>query len=92
MKAVDQRRREIVCAGQISSRVVARQRKSRDVRLVVKWSQIQLQSGSAQYAPTRPDAIVVVAETPCGLVATAVEVCPSVAMVCRKALRTRLGV
>jgi hypothetical protein len=28
----------MVCAGQISPRVVARQRKSRDVRLGVKWS------------------------------------------------------
>jgi hypothetical protein len=34
----------------------------------VKCSQVQLQSGSAKYAPTRNDAIVVDAETPCDLV------------------------
>ena len=32
----------MVCAGQISPRVVARQRKSRDVRLGVKWSQVRI--------------------------------------------------
>ena len=65
MKGVDQRRREMVYAGQISSRAVARQRKSRHARLGVKCSRVQLQSGSAKYAPTRNDAIVVDAETPC---------------------------
>src|SRR5260370_35700348 len=44
MKGVDQIQREMVCAGQISSRVVARQRKSRYVRLGVKRSQVRVLS------------------------------------------------
>jgi hypothetical protein len=44
MKGVDQRQREMVCADQISPRAVATQRKSRDVRLGVKWSQVQILS------------------------------------------------
>ena len=41
MRGVDQRQREMICAGQMSPRVVARQRKSPNVRLGVKWSQVQ---------------------------------------------------
>jgi hypothetical protein len=49
--------------GQMISRYIARQVNSSDARLGVKWSQVQLQSGSAKYAPIRNDAIVVDPET-----------------------------
>jgi hypothetical protein len=44
MEGVDQGQREMVCAGRGPSRLIAAQPNSPDVRLGVKWSQVQILS------------------------------------------------
>src|ERR1700677_2479363 len=62
MKGVDQRQGEMVSAGHMSSRGVARQRESQGVGLGVKWSQVQILSArpeNTQFRGISPDSTAV---------------------------------